>query len=245
MTRQKPYDPIEQAWIEGLASQLEADRRNEEPDYEVFNHKFRNDLNTNFEQDLQQQETETMSPSSEPFYPSANSDSKSYSEGKVAEAKQSSANAEEHLEDQAKQQITNNATTLQFQTYAMRAQHQYIQNLQRANTSLKAKISYLEDQLGNVNEGHDLLEQIASCDANFQNHPPPVEDRMESCDAMEDMNMVSIGRLGEANKFGNDFRQSKQWNGNVNKRNSHKNDYGADRGFKNRGNGDDTRQGNS
>ena len=49
MTRQKPYDPIEQAWIEGLASQLEADRRNEEPDYEVFNHKFRNDLNTNFE----------------------------------------------------------------------------------------------------------------------------------------------------------------------------------------------------
>ena len=57
--------------------------------------------------------------------------------------------------------------------------------------------------------------------------------------------MVSIGRLGEANKFGNDFRQSKQWNGNVNKRNSHKNDYGADRGFKNRGNGDDMRQGNS
>ena len=121
----------------------------------------------------------------------------------------------------------------------MRAQHTYIQNLTKANRSMKAKISHLEEQLGRATE-EQLVAQISS--ANLQQLPAEssMANYEPSEDQMEEMNLVSVGRLGEPKK---EPRDDQPWNNFA--RRCTKSDYGAGRGQNNRRCDDPCRQGNS
>ena len=78
-TENKRYDPIQEALIEGLASDR-ANRENEgEPNFEV-RLKIRNFANTNFQQKLNKNESDTLSPTSEPFYPNHSNEANSSQE---------------------------------------------------------------------------------------------------------------------------------------------------------------------
>ena len=100
------------------------------------------------------------------------------------------------MRQQIQDHVQQNASTLQYQTYAMKAQHQYIQNLTRSNNSLKAKISLLECKLAQGEED-PLIEQ-------FGGSAFPVESRTANLDTeqqpMQDMDLYSVGLIGESNK---------------------------------------------
>ena len=94
---------------------------------------------------------------------------------------------------------------------------------------MKAKISHLEEQLGRATEEQHLVEQISS--ANLQQLPAgsSMANYEQSEDQMEEMNLYSIGKLGDPKK---EFRDDQPWNNSA--RRSHKNDYGANRAQNNR-----------
>lgn len=107
-------------------------------------------------------------------------------------------------EEQASRQTQ---SRLDFEVLNMKAQHQYIQNLQRANMALKSKIKQLEDILvkeeGQFGECADEKEATFEKEKVFYDGPVSVttqgdlDEKECAATQIQEMELVSIGKIEE------------------------------------------------
>ena len=93
----------------------------------------------------------------------------------------------------------------------MKAQHQYIQNLQRANMALKSKIKQLEDIVANDTESQLVTEKFSekapATPAQVATQADLEEPEVEQ---IQELDMVHVGSIEEVAK--QEFREARRQN---------------------------------